>query len=90
MKNVASGLKTKRGKAKLKDADRSTITKGNALKKKRACLKCGQRFLSKGPYNRLCEKCSLSNERVASSAYSVGNRAPSGSNSVDKQLFELN
>ncbi len=90
MKKVSSGLETKRKRAKSEDVDGSTITARSVLKKKRACLKCGQKFLSKGPYNRLCDKCSLSNERVASSSYSLGNRAPSGSNPVDKQLYELN
>lgn len=37
------------------------------LKKKRACLKCGRQFHSKGPYNRICDKCGLMNERVAAS-----------------------
>ncbi len=90
MKKVSSGLETKRKRAKSEDVDGGTITARAVLKKKRACLKCGQKFLSKGPYNRLCDKCSLSNERVASSSYSVGNRAPSGPSPVEKQLYELN
>ncbi len=28
-----------------------------SLKKSRLCLECGKKFLSIGPYNRLCEKC---------------------------------
>lgn len=36
--------------------------------KKRACLKCGKQFNSKGPYNRICEPCSMMNERVLSGA----------------------
>ena len=90
MKNVSSDLNTKRKKTNLKDADRSIRTTEVGLKKKRACLKCGQKFHSKGPYNRICDKCSMSNERVASSAYSVGNRPTSSSNSFEKQLYELN
>ncbi len=90
MKSVSGSLTTKRKKRNMEDADRSIITTGNVLKKKRACLKCGQKFLSKGPYNRICEKCGLSNERVASSAYSVGKRPVSSPNSFEKQLFELN
>ncbi len=90
MKNVSGGLDTKRKKANLKDADRSIRATEVGLKKKRACLKCGQKFHSKGPYNRICDKCGMSNERVASSAYSVGNRPTSGSNPFEKQLYELN
>ncbi len=90
MKNVSGCLNKKRKKANLKDVDRSISTTEIGLKKKRACLKCGQKFHSKGPYNRICDKCGISNERVASSAYSVGNRAPSSSNQFEKQLYELN
>jgi hypothetical protein len=85
MKKVSSCLKTN-----LKDTDRSTSATEVGFKKKRACLKCGQKFHSKGPYNRICDKCGMSNERVASSAYSVGQRAPSSSNQFEKQLYELN
>ncbi len=90
MKNVSCGLNTKRKKANLKDANRSIRATEVGLKKKRACLKCGQKFHSKGPYNRICDKCGTSNERVASSAYSVGNRPTSSSNPFEKQLYELN
>ncbi len=34
-------------------------------KKKRLCLKCGEKFLSERPYNRICEECSLINEEIA-------------------------
>ncbi len=43
------------------------------LQKKRLCLKCGKKFPSKGLYNRICERCSLLNERMATGTYSVGN-----------------
>lgn len=36
------------------------------LKKKRVCLKCGEKFLSKSPYNRVCDKCASMNERLSS------------------------
>jgi len=32
--------------------------------KPRTCLKCGQRFLSEGPWNRICRKCAEDNEHV--------------------------
>ena len=33
----------------------------------RNCLKCGHDFLSKSPYNRICDKCSAINKLVAHS-----------------------
>jgi ribosomal protein S27AE len=60
------------------------------LKKKRACLKCGKQFLSKGPYNRICDKCGLMNERVASSAYSVSEKSSSEPNTLEKRFYGLN
>ena len=90
MKEVSECLNTKRKKANLNDTDINTRAIEIGLKKKRACLKCGQKFHSKGPYNRICDKCSISNERVASSAYSVGKRVPPSSNPFEKQLYELN
>lgn len=90
MKNVSGYLKKTNKNNNYKDTDRSVNYSGTAIKKKRLCLKCGQKFLSKGPYNRICEKCSLTNERVSASTYSVGKRLPSEPSSFDKQLYELN
>lgn len=36
-----------------------------SLKKSRLCLKCGKKFLSIGPHNRLCENCVSTNEKIA-------------------------
>ncbi len=30
----------------------------------RTCLKCNKRFLGKGPYNRICDKCEGANSRM--------------------------
>jgi hypothetical protein len=90
MKNTTSYLKLNRKKTKSKEVSRGfSITKAG-LKKKRACLKCGKQFLSKGPYNRICDKCGLMNERVASSAYSVSEKPSSESNSLEKRFYGLN
>jgi ribosomal protein S27AE len=32
--------------------------------KKRSCLKCGSKFHSNGPENRICTKCNLTNLRI--------------------------
>ncbi len=42
-----------------------------SIKKRRVCLKCRKKFLSTGPYNRICEKCVLSNERIALKTFCV-------------------
>ena len=34
------------------------------LQNKRLCLKCGKKFLSEGPHNRICVKCGLINDRI--------------------------
>lgn len=42
--------------------------------KKRACLKCGNKFHSNGPHNRICEKCNLMNLRIGPARYSLSLR----------------
>lgn len=39
--------------------------------KKRSCLKCGKKFLSKGHHNRICVKCDLMNGRTGVTTYSL-------------------
>jgi hypothetical protein len=60
MKSISDCSKPNSKKIKLQGA-----SKGASLKQKRSCLKCGEKFPSKGPYNRVCDKCSSMNERVA-------------------------
>ncbi len=90
MKNTTSHLKLNRNKMKSGEVPKGFSTTKAGLKKKRACLKCGKQFLSKGPYNRICDKCGLMNERVASSAYSVSEKSSSESNSLEKRFYGLN
>ena len=90
MKNTTSYLKLNRKKMKSKEVAEGFSTTKTGLKKKRACLKCGKQFLSKGPYNRICDKCGLMNERVASSAYSVSDKSSSEPNSLEKRFYGLN
>ncbi len=42
--------------------------------KERLCLKCGEKFLSECPSNRICEKCSLINEKIALKTYSLSSK----------------
>ena len=85
MKNVSNCSKPNRKKMKSKVTDI-----GAGLRQKRMCLKCGEKFHSKGPYNRICEKCSLMNERVAKSTYAVRENPPSESNALEKRFYGLN
>ena len=65
-----------------------TPKKYNSLKtrlRKRFCLKCGDKFISKGPYNRLCEKCGIANERIVSRIYAVSGIFPN-----NPELLERN
>jgi hypothetical protein len=90
MKNTSNYLKPKKIKLKLRDIPKDCGTIKAGLRKKRACLKCGKLFLSKGPYNRICEKCGLMNERIASSTYSVSEKPSSESSPLEKRFYGLN
>ncbi len=90
MKNVTDYSKPKDKKMKLKDTSREGSTKGTVLRQKRICLKCGEKFPSKGPYNRLCDKCSSMNERVASSTYAARKDPPSEPNTLEKRFYGFN
>jgi hypothetical protein len=70
MKNTSGYLISNREKSEL--GENPNISSAR-LQKKRLCLKCGKKFPSKGLYNRICERCSLLNERMATGTYSVGN-----------------
>ncbi len=85
MKNVSNCSKPNRKKMKSKDT-----SKGVGLRQKRICLKCGEKFHSKGPYNRICDKCSSMNERVAKSTYAVRENSSSDSNILEKRFYGLN
>ena len=90
MKNNTSYVKLNRKKMKSKEVPEGFSTIKTGLKKKRACLKCGKQFLSKGSYNRICDKCGLMNERVASSSYSVSDKSSSEPSSLEKRFYGLN
>ncbi len=51
-------------KKTLKNSSLVCDTNKSGTKKKRLCLKCGEKFLSRCSYNRICEKCSLTNKRI--------------------------
>jgi hypothetical protein len=90
MRNVSDYSKPKSKNMKLKDTNKGSGTTETSSKQKRLCLKCGEKFPSKGPYNRLCDKCSSMNERVASSTYAVGESTPSEPNTLEKRFYGQN
>ncbi len=90
MKRVTNYSKPDRKKMKLKDASKETSTKVVSVKQKRVCLKCGEKFPSKGPYNRVCDKCSSTNERVANSRYAVRESSSPESSAAEKRFYGFN
>ena len=65
MRNNYSGLNSNRDRRILRNVPGYHDTNKISLNKKRLCLKCGKTFLSINPYNRLCEKCVSTNEKIA-------------------------
>jgi len=90
MESVSKYSKPKSKKMKLKDTNKGGSTKEVGLRQKRTCLKCGEKFPSKGPYNRICDKCGAINERVASSTYSVRKSPVSEPNTLEKRFYGQN
>jgi Zn finger protein HypA/HybF involved in hydrogenase expression len=41
---------------------------------KRTCLKCDQKFIAEGKFNRICRRCTESNRQIIYGRYMVGNR----------------
>ncbi len=58
----------------LRDTSLRCVTNKFESKKERLCLKCGEKFLSKRPSNRICEKCSLINEKIALKTHYVSSK----------------
>ena len=86
MKSISNYSKPNKLKATSKGASTNVISSNQ----KRVCLKCGEKFPSKGPFNRVCDKCSSMNERVANSTYAVRESSPSESSTVEKRFYGFN
>ncbi len=71
MRKNHNSLKSNRKRKTLRDTSLSCDTNKFESKKERWCLKCGEKFLSECPSNRICEKCSLINEEIALKLHSV-------------------
>ncbi len=48
--------------------------KVSKFENKRSCLKCGEKFHSNGPQNRICKDCNFTNLRIGPSSYSLSVR----------------
>ncbi len=83
MRKNHNSLKSNRKIKTLKDTSLTCDTNKIRSKRKRLCLKCGEKFLSKRPYNRICEECSLTNERIALHTHSVSPEILSEQNPAD-------
>ena len=71
MRQHHNSLMSDRKRKTLRDTSLSCdIYKFETLQE-RLCLKCEEKFLSKRPYNRICEKCSLINKKIALKTHSV-------------------
>ncbi len=74
MRKNHNSLKSDKKRKTLRYTSLNCDTNKFKSKKKRLCLKCGEKFLSKRPFNRICEECSLKNERVAFRTHSVSSK----------------
>ena len=90
MKSISECSKPNIKSVKLKDTIEGVYTKVTGSKQKRMCLKCGEKFPSKGPYNRICDKCSSMNERVATSTYAVRESVSSEPSALEKRFYGQN
>ncbi len=74
MRKHHNNLKSDRKRKTLRDTSLSCDTYKFGSKKERLCLKCGEKFLSECPYNRICENCRLINEKIALKTHSVSSK----------------
>ncbi|MFQ5712701.1 MAG: hypothetical protein ACE5GU_01580 [Candidatus Scalinduaceae bacterium] len=72
----------------LKDKPVNFNSPVSRLHKKRLCLKCGKKFLSEGPHNRICVKCGLINDGIRVGIYSVSLRFAEVMNCIEEHLCE--
>ncbi len=69
-----NSLKSDRKRKTLRETSLACDTNKFGSKRKRLCLKCGEKFLSECPYNRIGEECSLTNERIAFRTHPVSSK----------------
>ncbi|GJQ58069.1 MAG: hypothetical protein D8M57_01600 [Candidatus Scalindua sp. AMX11] len=90
MKNVTKCISVNRKESKSEEAHKGCRPARAKSRQKRYCLRCEKKFTSEGPYNRLCDKCRLANERIASSVYSINGTSVEPKHLAEKELHKLN
>ena len=74
MRKNQNRLKSNRKRKMLRDTSLICETNTFWSKKERWCLKCGEKFLSECSSNRICEQCSLINEKIALKMHPVSSK----------------
>jgi len=74
MRKNHNSSKSGRERKTLRDTSLSCDTDKFESMKERLCLKCGEKLLGECPYNHICEKCSLINEKIALKTFSVSSK----------------
>jgi hypothetical protein len=74
MRRNHNSLESYRKRKPLRDTSLTYDTNKFGSKEKRLCLKCGKKFLSECTCNRICEKCSLANEKIALRTFCVSSK----------------
>ncbi len=87
MRKNLNSLKSKRKRKTLRDTSLSCDINKFESMKERLCLKCGEKFLSELPYNRICEKCSLINKRIALKTHAVSSKPLGEEDSISRSRY---
>ena len=64
-------VNTRKAKLRQRDRHKAAYRRRCPQAGPRECLRCGKRFDSEGPWNRLCGKCSDDKEREGRPSYST-------------------
>ena len=84
MKKNHNSLKLERKRKTLRGPSLGYDTDKSESKQERLCLKCGEAFLSECSSNRICEQCSLINEKVALKTHSVSSKPLGGEDPLSR------
>ena len=86
MRNTSSCLSLNIEEKELKDRPNNFNIPVGRLQKKRLCLKCGKKFFSKSPHNRICVKCVSINDSIRADTYSLSLSISDVMNCVEENL----
>ena len=86
MRNTSNCSNANIEEKELKDKPNNFNLPVSRLHKKRLCLKCGKKFLSESPHNRICVKCVLINNRIRADTYFLNLKISDVMNCVEEDL----